>query len=121
MTINFNKKRVLVIGLGDTGQSVLNFLMNKECVIHAIDTRPTLENLDEIKEKFKKVKFSVGETFNEDIINDIENGDLDIDSFGGVDNLLDIIKEEDMLHLINPDAQVWSDYQNQLFYVLIFL
>jgi UDP-N-acetylmuramoylalanine--D-glutamate ligase len=46
--------------------------MNKECVIHAIDTRPTLENLDEIKEKFKKVKFSVGETFNEDIINNIE-------------------------------------------------
>ena len=72
MTINFNKKRVLVIGLGDTGQSVLHFLMNKECVIHAIDTRPTLENLDEIKEKFKKVKFSVGETFNEDIINNIE-------------------------------------------------
>ena len=68
------------------------------------------ENEEERKKSKKEEKFL-------DIINDIENGDLDIDSFGGVDNLLDIIKEEDMLHLINPDAQVWSDYQNQLFYV----
>ena len=68
------------------------------------------ENEEERKKSKKEEKLL-------DIINDIENGDLDIDSFGGVDNLLDIIKEEDMLHLINPDAQVWSDYQNQLFYV----
>jgi len=72
MTINFNKKKILVIGLGDTGQSVLHFLMSKECVIHAIDTRPNLENLDEIKARFKGIKFSVGEAFNDEVINDIE-------------------------------------------------
>jgi len=30
MSINFNKKKVLVIGLGETGQSALHFLANKE-------------------------------------------------------------------------------------------
>jgi len=37
MTINFNKKKILVIGLGDTGQSVLHFLMNKEIYITWMD------------------------------------------------------------------------------------
>ena len=67
------------------------------------------ENEEERKKSNKEERFL-------DIINDIENGDLDIDVFGGIENLLSIIKEDDMLHLINPDAQVWSDYQNQLFY-----
>jgi hypothetical protein len=67
------------------------------------------ENEEERKKSNKEEKFL-------DIINDIENGDLDVEVFGGIEKFLDIIKEEDMLHLINPDAQVWSDYQNQLFY-----
>ncbi len=72
MSINFNKKKILVVGLGDTGQSVLHFLANKECDIQAIDTRIAIDNFDEIKEKFKDVKFSIGEKFNDGIINDIE-------------------------------------------------
>jgi len=67
------------------------------------------ENEEEKKKSDKEEKFL-------DIINDIENGDLDVEVFGGIGKFLDIIKEEDMLHLINPDSQVWSDYQNQLFY-----
>lgn len=67
------------------------------------------ENEEERKKSNKEEKFL-------DIINDIENGDLDVEVFGGIGKFLDIIKEEDMLHLINPDSQVWSDYQNQLFY-----
>ena len=72
MSINFNKKKILVVGLGDTGQSVLHFLANKECDIQAIDTRIAIDNFDEIKEKFNDVKFSIGEKFNDGIINDIE-------------------------------------------------
>ncbi|MEY4920856.1 MAG: UDP-N-acetylmuramoylalanine--D-glutamate ligase [Pseudomonadota bacterium] len=72
MSINFNKKKILVVGLGDTGQSVLHFLANKECDIKAIDTRLAIDNFDEIKEKFKDVKFSIGEKFNDGIINDVE-------------------------------------------------
>ena len=83
---------------------------DKDFVTDYIFKKKLKENEEERKKSNKEEKLL-------DIINDIENGDLDIDSFGGVDNLLDIIKEEDMLHLINPDAQVWSDYQNQLFYV----
>ncbi len=56
MSINFNKKKVLVIGLGETGQSALHFLANKECDIQAIDTRPTIDNFETIKEKFKDVE-----------------------------------------------------------------
>ena len=72
MTINLNKKRVLVVGLGDTGQSVLNFLANKECIIRAIDTRSIIQGLDEIKENFKEVEFFIGDSINDDIIKDIE-------------------------------------------------
>ncbi|CAM8459215.1 UDP-N-acetylmuramoyl-L-alanine--D-glutamate ligase [Candidatus Methylopumilus universalis] len=72
MSINFNKKKILVVGLGDTGQSILHFLENKECDIQAIDTRLAIDNFDEIKEKFKDVKFSIGEKFNDGIINDVE-------------------------------------------------
>jgi UDP-N-acetylmuramoylalanine--D-glutamate ligase len=72
MSINFNKKKILVIGLGETGQSVLDFLANKECDIQAIDTRATIDNFDAIKEKFKDVEFTTGEKFNDTIINDIE-------------------------------------------------
>lgn len=72
MSINFNKKKVLVIGLGETGQSALHFLANKECDIQAIDTRSIIDNFDTIKEKFKDVKFTIGKKFNDTIINDIE-------------------------------------------------
>ena len=72
MITNFNKKRILVIGLGDTGQSVLHFLANKGCVIQAIDTRSTFDGLDDIKATFKEVKFFIGDTFNDDIINEVE-------------------------------------------------
>ena len=72
MSINFNKKKVLVIGLGETGQSALHFLANKECDIQAIDTRATIDNFETIKEKFKDVKFTIGEKFNDTIINDVE-------------------------------------------------
>ncbi|MEY3838272.1 MAG: UDP-N-acetylmuramoylalanine--D-glutamate ligase [Pseudomonadota bacterium] len=72
MSINFNKKKVLVIGLGETGQSALHFLANKECDIQAIDTRPIIDNFDAIKEKFKDVKFTIGKKFNDTIIHDVE-------------------------------------------------
>jgi UDP-N-acetylmuramoylalanine--D-glutamate ligase len=72
MINNFYKKTVLLIGLGDTGQSVLHFLANKECSIKAIDTRINIEGLSEIKAKFKDVEFSTGQTFNDSIINNIE-------------------------------------------------
>ena len=72
MTNNFYKKRVLVIGLGDTGQSVLQFLVNQNCVIRAIDTRTNVEGLGEIKAKFKDVEFITGQIFPESITNDIE-------------------------------------------------
>lgn len=72
MINNFYKKTVLLIGLGDTGQSVLHFLANKECSIKAIDTRINIERLSEIKAKFKDVEFSTGQTFNDSIINNIE-------------------------------------------------
>jgi UDP-N-acetylmuramoylalanine--D-glutamate ligase len=72
MSINFNKKKVLVIGLGETGQSALHFLANKECDIQAIDTRPTIDNFETIKEKFKDVKFTIGGKFNDTIIHDVE-------------------------------------------------
>lgn len=72
MSINFNKKKVLVIGLGETGQSALHFLANKECDIQAIDTRSIIDNFDTIKEKFKDVKFTIGKKFNDTIINDVE-------------------------------------------------
>jgi UDP-N-acetylmuramoylalanine--D-glutamate ligase len=72
MINNFYKKRVLVIGLGDTGQSVLNFLVNQNCVIKAIDTRTNVEGLSEIKAKFKDVEFITGQIFHESIINNIE-------------------------------------------------
>jgi UDP-N-acetylmuramoylalanine--D-glutamate ligase len=72
MSLNFYQKRVLVIGLGDTGQSVLHFLKNKECVITAIDTRSVINHFDDIKKEFKDVKFLIGKSFSNDIINDID-------------------------------------------------
>jgi len=82
---------------------------DKDFVTDYIFKKKLKENEEERKKSNKEEKFL-------DIINDIENGDLDVEVFGGIEKFLDIIKEEDMLHLINPDAQVWSDYQNQLFY-----
>ena len=72
MINNFYKKRVLVIGLGDTGQSVLHFLVSQNCVIRAIDTRTNVEGLGEIKAKFKDVEFITGQIFLESVTNDIE-------------------------------------------------
>ena len=57
MTIDFYKKKVLVIGLGDTGQSVLHFLADKACVVRAIDTRNGIDGFEEIKKAYKEVKF----------------------------------------------------------------
>lgn len=61
-----------MIGLGDTGQSVLHFLTNQNCFIKAIDTRTNVEGLSEIKTKFKDVEFITGQMFHESIIKDIE-------------------------------------------------
>ncbi len=72
MINSFYKKRVLLIGLGDTGQSVLHFLTNQNCFIKAIDTRTNVERLSEIKTKFKDVEFMTGQMFHESIIKDIE-------------------------------------------------
>jgi UDP-N-acetylmuramoylalanine--D-glutamate ligase len=72
MINSFYKKRVLLIGLGDTGQSVLYFLTNQNCFIKAIDTRTNVEGLSEIKTKFKDVEFITGQMFHESIIKDIE-------------------------------------------------
>lgn len=72
MINSFYKKRVLLIGLGDTGQSVLHFLTNQNCFIKAIDTRTNVERLSEIKTKFKDVEFITGQMFHESIIKDIE-------------------------------------------------
>ena len=72
MINSFYKKRVLLIGLGDTGQSVLHFLTNQNCFIKAIDTRTNVEGLSEIKTKFKDVEFITGQMFHESIIKDIE-------------------------------------------------
>lgn len=72
MTIDLYKKKVLVIGLGDTGQSILHFLADKECFITAIDTRATVDSFEKIKTIFKKVKFFIGEPFDKSIIDDIE-------------------------------------------------
>ena len=54
MSIDLYKKKVLVIGLGDTGQSVLHFLADKGCVVTAIDTRTIVNGLEEIKKIYKE-------------------------------------------------------------------
>jgi UDP-N-acetylmuramoylalanine-D-glutamate ligase len=58
MSINFNKKKILVVGLGDTGQSVLHFLANKECDIQAIDTRIAIDNFNSISFMMPSLNFS---------------------------------------------------------------
>ena len=72
MTIDFYKKKVLVIGLGDTGQSVLHFLADKACVVRAIDTRNGIDGFEEIKKAYKEVKFFIGGSFDKNVIQDID-------------------------------------------------
>ena len=72
MKIDFYKKKVLVIGLGDTGQSVLHFLADKACVVRAIDTRNGIDGFEEIKKAYKEVKFFIGGSFDKNVIQDID-------------------------------------------------
>ena len=72
MKIDFYKKKVLVIGLGDTGQSVLHFLADKACVVRAIDTRTGIDGFEEIKKAYKEVKFFIGGSFDKNVIQDID-------------------------------------------------
>jgi UDP-N-acetylmuramoylalanine--D-glutamate ligase len=72
MSIDLYKKKVLVIGLGDTGQSVLHFLADKGCVVTAIDTRTIVNGFEEIKKIYKEVKFFIGGSFGKNIIQDID-------------------------------------------------
>ena len=72
MKIDFYKKKVIVIGLGDTGQSVLHFLADKACVVRAIDTRTGIDGLEEIKKAYKEVKFFIGGSFDKNVIQDID-------------------------------------------------
>jgi UDP-N-acetylmuramoylalanine--D-glutamate ligase len=72
MSIDLYKKKVLVIGLGDTGQSVLHFLADKRCVVTAIDTRTIVNGFEEIKKIYKEVKFFIGGSFGKNIIQDID-------------------------------------------------
>jgi UDP-N-acetylmuramoylalanine--D-glutamate ligase len=72
MTIDFYKKKVLVIGLGDTGQSVLHFLADKACVVRAIDTRTVIDGFEKIKKAYKEVKFFIGGSFDKNVIQDID-------------------------------------------------
>ena len=72
MTIDFYKKKVLVIGLGDTGQSVLHFLADKACVVRAIDTRTVIGGFEKIKKAYKEVKFFIGGSFDKNVIQDID-------------------------------------------------
>lgn len=72
MKIDFYKKKVLVIGLGDTGQSVLNFLADKSCILTAIDTRHVIDGFEEIKKIYKDVKFFIGGPFGNNFIQDID-------------------------------------------------
>ncbi|NDB85050.1 MAG: UDP-N-acetylmuramoyl-L-alanine--D-glutamate ligase [Alphaproteobacteria bacterium] len=72
MSIDLYKKKVLVIGLGDTGQSVLHFLADKACVVTAIDTRSIVNGFEEIKKIYKEVKFFIGGSFDKNIIQDID-------------------------------------------------
>ena len=72
MTIDFYKKKVLVIGLGDTGQSVLHFLADKACVVRAIDTRTVIGGFEKIKKAYKEVKFFIGGSFDKNVIQNID-------------------------------------------------
>lgn len=60
MTTSINNKRVLVIGLGDTGLSALRWLVAQGAVVSAADTRENPPNIETVRAEFAQIDIRLG-------------------------------------------------------------
>lgn len=67
MTISLNNKRVLVLGLGETGLSALRWLVAQGADIAVADTRENPPNIDAVKTEFPNISVYLGE-LDEDVL-----------------------------------------------------
>ena len=63
--------RILVLGLGETGRSLLRWLDREGASIRAADSRDAPPSLEELREQYPDVEFHCG-AFNETLLDDIE-------------------------------------------------
>jgi len=60
MTISLNNRRVIVLGLGDTGLSALRWLTAQEAAVSVADTRDNPPSVDVVKSEMPKVTIYTG-------------------------------------------------------------
>lgn len=60
MTMELKHKRVLVLGLGDTGLSAVRWLHQQEAYVHVADTRATPPGVDTVRSEFPSVIIDTG-------------------------------------------------------------
>ena len=71
MKINLKAKRVLVLGLGETGLSVLRWLATKGAVMSAADSRDNPPNIEELRRNMPQVAIYTGQ-FKQAVLLDAE-------------------------------------------------
>lgn len=71
MTISLNNKRVLVLGLGETGLSALRWLNAQGAKLSVADTRDNPPNADVVKREMVDVKIHLG-PFDADVLSSVE-------------------------------------------------
>ena len=71
MKINLKAKRVLVLGLGETGLSVLRWLATKGAVMSAADSRDNPPNIDDLRRAMPQVAIYTGK-FKQAVLLDAE-------------------------------------------------
>ena len=71
MKINLKAKRVLVLGLGETGLSVLRWLATKGAVMSAADSRDNPPNIDDLRRNMPQVAIYTGK-FKQAVLLDAE-------------------------------------------------
>ncbi len=71
MIISLNNKRVLVLGLGETGLSALRWLLAQGANVAIADTRDNPPNIDAVRTEIPDVSVYLG-AFNEDILKAVD-------------------------------------------------
>ncbi len=60
MKINFENKRVLVLGLGETGQSALRWLASRSAILSVADSRENPPGMDDVIKRMPQVEIHTG-------------------------------------------------------------
>lgn len=71
MTVSLNNKRVLVLGLGETGLSALRWLSAQGAELRVADTRENPPGIDLVRKEMPKVGICLGE-FADDLLSDAD-------------------------------------------------